>query len=142
MPALGGAKDWFGALGEITGKQDIKANAESVSQYMFETKGFNTGDDCIMAEMKDIQEANEAMECGLSDVAQRRYVLSRQTDAPGSKTAVMNPADQSMATGNTGGTAQTNTTVTSAITDDAAKALMQMHFYEYGSTEGQERFVQ
>ena len=129
MLTLDDVKDWFEALGEITGKQDIKANAESLSQYMFETKEFNTGEDYIMAEMKDIQEANEAMECGLSDAAQRtilRYMLSRETDTTGSMIADKNPADQSMTTGNTGGTVQTNTTVTSAITDDAAKALMQI----------------
>ena len=71
---------WIHAVGEVMGKRDIMENANAIATYMVDVKGFQTGEEFVMADRADLEEGRTNGQWEISDVSIRtlwRYLTSR-----------------------------------------------------------------
>ena len=109
---------WIHAVGEIMGKKDIMDNAQAIAEYLVDVKGFQTGEEFVMAERTDLEEGRTNGQWEISDVSIRtlwRYLTSRvEVHDDGNTTTSIN--------GNTG----TGNTTNGGISTGAEHALLKI----------------
>ena len=78
-------EQWINAVGTVMGKQDIVECAGDIAEYLSAVKGFQTGEELVLAEQADIEEARANGQLQISDVSIKtiwRYMTSRDTSKP------------------------------------------------------------